>query len=145
MQDRAPATYEWAARTWNARTSRVGSEPIADGIPDDWGPILDEIGETHLEALAANAAAYSAGAKHHDLTVQGTTYPRIPTSPYRPWCLLQLQREYERLEPAAAEEVRGILSRHGCWEPLWRLTGFCCDHDPAGTAPFCRATRMVRD
>jgi glutathione S-transferase len=145
MQDRAPAVYEWAARTWNARIGRVGSEPIVDGIPGDWGPILREIGETHLEALAANALAYTAGAKHHDLTVQGTAYPRIPTSGYRPWCLRRLQRAYESLEPSAAEEVREILDRHGCWEPLWRITGFRCDHDPGDTAPFCLATRMVRD
>ncbi len=145
MQERAPATFEWAARTWNARASRIASEPIADGIPDDWGPILEEIGETHLEALAANAAAYDAGAKTHDLTVQGTTYRRIPTSAYRPWCLRQLQTGFEDLPAEAAANVRSVLERHRCWEPLWRVTAFACDHDPEGTAPFCRATRMVRD
>ena len=145
MQERAPATYEWAARTWNARASRIGSEPIADGIPDDWGPILHEVGETHLEALATNALAYTAGAETHDLTVQGTTYRRIPTSAYRPWCLRELQGAYGSLEPRGAERVRELLERHGCWEPLWRVTEFACDHDPDGTAPFCRATRMVRD
>jgi hypothetical protein len=145
MQERAPATFEWAARTWSARASRIGSEPILAGIPEDWNPILREVGETHLEALAQNAVAYTAGQGTHDLTVQDVTYRGIPTSAYRPWCLRQLQGSYESLEPGAAERVRELLERHGCWEPLWRVTEFACDHDPDGTAPFCRATRMVRD
>jgi glutathione S-transferase len=145
MHERAPATFEWAARTWNARASRVGREPILDGVPDDWAPLLREVGETHLEALAQNAIAYTARSKTHDLTVQDTTYPRIPTSAYRPWCLRQLQRAYDALEPQAAGRAREVLEGNGCWEPLWRVTEFDCDHDPEGTAPFCRATRMVRD
>ena len=36
-------------------------------------------------------------------------------------------------------------SGQGCWEPLWRVAEVACDHDPDGTAPFCQATRMVRD
>jgi glutathione S-transferase len=145
MQDRAPAVYEWAARTWNARAGELGTRPLAEGIPDDWGPLLDEVGETHLEALAANATAFTEGAKAHDLTVQGTTYRGIPTSAYRPWCLRRLQADFEALPAPAASELRSMLERHGCWEPLWRVTDFRCDHDPDGTAPFCRATRMVRD
>ncbi len=145
LQDRAPAVFEWAARVWNARAGKVGDRPLLEELPADWGPLLDEIGETHLEALAANAAAYDAGAKAHDLTVQGTTYRGIPTSAYRPWCLRQLQAGFEALPPEAAADVRAALERHRCWEPLWRVTAFACDHDPEGTAPFCRATRMVRD
>jgi hypothetical protein len=145
MQERAPAGFAWAGRTWNARASALGDRPLLDGIPADWTPILREIGETHLEALAANAAAFTAGAKRHDLTVQGTTYRGIPTSAYRPWCLRRLQDRYEGLPADAAEAVREVLEEHGCWEPIWRVTEFRCDHDPEGTAPFCRATRMVRD
>jgi glutathione S-transferase len=145
MQERAPAVFEWAARTWNARVSRIGDSPLSQGVPDDWGPILDEIGQTHLVALAENAAAYDRGEKSHDLSVQGVTYRGIPTSAYRPWCLDRLQQGFRGLPEPASTAVRGLLERHGCWEPLWRTTGFTCDHDPAGTAPFCRATRMVRD
>jgi len=142
MQERAPSVFEWAARTWNARESRDGGGSIAEGVPDDWSPILSEIGETHLEALAQNAIAYSAGREHHDLEVQGFTYPGVPTSAYRPWCLRRLQEGFRRLPAPAASEVRRIL---GCWQPLWRASEFRCDHDPDGTAPFCKATRMVRD
>lgn len=145
MQDRAPAVFEWAARVWNARAFEIGARPLTEGVPDDWGPILQEIGETHLEALAANATAYSEGSKTHDLTVQGTTYRGIPTSSYRPWCLKQLQLRFEELPDDPARQVRELLKRHACWEPLWRVREFNCDHDPDGTAPFCRTTRMVRD
>jgi len=145
IQERAPAVFEWAARTWNARVSRTGGEPLVAGIPDDWTPLLREIGETHLEALAQNAAAFDAGQARHDLHVQGVLYPGIPTSAYRPWCLRRLKQDFRRLPEDAASEVRNILEEHGCWEPLWRITGFRCEHDPDGTGPFCRATRMVRD
>lgn len=145
MRERAPAVYEWTARVWNARVSRSGNEPIVDGVPHDWDPMLKEIGETHLEALAQNAVAYTAREETHDLRVQGVTYKGIPTSAYRPWCLRQLQERFGELPEEAAGEVREILEKHGCWEPLWRITGFRCEHDPQGTAPFCRATRMVRD
>ena len=145
MQDRAPAVFEWAARMWNARGADLASEPILDCIPDDWSPLLREIGQTHLEALASNAIAYTEGSQHHDLTVQGVTYRGIPTSAYRPWCLKQLQAGFDALPADAAAEVREMLEGHGCWEPLRRVEDFACDHDPDGTAPFCRATRMVRD
>ena len=63
MQDRAPAVFEWAARTWNARASELGTRPLARRRSRPTGsPLLREIGETHLEALAANAVAYTAGA-----------------------------------------------------------------------------------
>ena len=145
MQERAPAVFEWVARTWNARVGREGDRPIVNGIPDDWEPLLREIGGTHLEALAQNATAFTAGQEHHDLRVQGVTYAGIPTSAYRPWCLKQLQENFRALPEEASAIVRGILESHGCWEPLWRVTEFRNDHDPEGTAPFCRATRMVRD
>ena len=145
MQDRAPAVYEWAARTWNARAGDLADASLLEGVPADWDPVLAEIGETHLEALAANAVAYAALERTHDLTVQGTTYRAIPTSAYRPWCLRELQREFGELAAGPAGRVRDVLERTGCWEPLWRRRDFACDHDPEGTAPFCRATRMVRD
>ena len=145
MQDRAPAVYEWAARTWNARFSRLGDQPLAGGIPDDWGPVLDEIGQTHLEALAQNAVAFTAGEEKLDLRVQGVTYGGIPTSAYRPWCLKRLQENFRSLPDGPAAEVKEILESHGCWEPLWRVDGFRNDHDPDDEAPFCSVTRMVRD
>ncbi len=145
MQDEAPDVFEWAARTWNARASALGDRPLADGIPPDLGPLLREIGETHLEALAANAAAHAAGAPKHSFTVQGTTYRGTPTSAYRVWCLERLRANFEELSGDAGAEVERLLRDSGCWEPLWRVEPIASGHDPAGEAPFCRALRMVRD
>lgn len=145
MQDDAPSVFAWAARTWSARADRVGDRDLEDGIPADLSPLLVEIGQTHLEALAANAAAHAAGRATHDLTVQGTTYRDVPTSAYRVWCLEQLRSQFARVNAPAAGQIRPLLERHGCWEPLWRTDGVASGHDPDGTAPFCKVTRMVRD
>ncbi|HWE33174.1 MAG TPA: glutathione S-transferase family protein [Solirubrobacteraceae bacterium] len=145
MQDNAPSTFAWAARVWSARASRIGDRELLEGIPADLSPLLTEIGETHLEALSANAAAHAAGRATHNLTVQGVTYRKLPTSTYRVWCLEQLRARFAELDAAVAAQVRALLERHRCWEPLWRIDGVRSGHDPDGTAPFCQATRMVRD
>jgi glutathione S-transferase len=145
LRDSAPSVYAWANRMWVARASDLGSEPVLDGIPQDWSPLLREIGSTHLEALCANAVAHQSNAAHYDLIIQDTTYRKVPTSAYRVWCLERLRARYDRLQPAAASEVRAILEQHGCWEPMWRVHPLASGHDPAGTAPFCRSMRMVRD
>ena len=50
MRTRAPAVFEWQARLWNARASTtVGA--LVSGIPPDWGPLFDEIGQTYLPYL----------------------------------------------------------------------------------------------
>ncbi len=145
MQERAPATFEWAARMWNARGSRIGDRRLLDGIPADLSPLLREIGATHLTALAANARAHERQAATHDLTVQAITYRRVPTSAYRVWCLEQLRHRFDGLEGVEADTVRALLQEHGCWQPLWSVGELASGHDPAGEAPFCRALRMVRD
>lgn len=145
MQDSAPTTFEWAARTWASRASRLGDRPLLDGIPGDWSPLLLEVGATHLEALALNASAHEAGRRTHDLTIQGATYRSVPTSAYRVWCLEQLRARFDELPPDEADRVGDLLRAHNCWEPLWRVDGISSGHDPGGEAPFCRANRMVRD
>jgi glutathione S-transferase len=141
MRERAPAVYEWVARLWNARASEVSGE-LLSGIPGDWGPILEEIGATHLEQLAANAAAWTAGRAHFEMTVQGVRYRNLPTSRYRVWCLEELRRHLDALPEAPREEARGLLERHGCWEPLWRIDPRPSGHDPEGRAPFSSGMRV---
>ncbi len=145
MQDSAPATFEWASRMWNARASRIGGRQLLEGIPEDLSPLLREIGETHLPALAANARAHHDNSWKHDVRIQGTMYRRIPTSAYRVWCLERLRDRFHRLPPAATNGVKDLLQAHGCWQPLWSVEHLASGHDPAGQAPFCRVHRMVRD
>ncbi len=143
MRERAPRVYEWLARLWNARASELNG-PLLDGMPVDWGPILDEIGGTHLEQLAANAAAWTQDEKQYEMRCQGTRYERIPTSRYRVWCLEELRRHCEALPHPVRGQVQALLERHGCWEPLWRVDTRPSGHDPEGEAPFCRGARVFR-
>jgi hypothetical protein len=130
---------------WNARASRLGGCGLLEGLPDDLSPLLREIGETHLQALAANALAHREGRREHCLSVQGTTYRGLPTSAYRVWCLEQLRARFRELPAAAAADTEALLHESGCFEPLWRVRGLDSGHDRAGEAPFCAVTRMVRD
>ena len=142
MRRDASDVYEWVARLWNARASELDG-PVDDGVPDSWGPLLDEIGETHLEQLAANAAAYTAGQRRFSLECQGTVYASLPTSRYRVWCLEELRGHYEALPEASRAEARTLLERHGCWEPLFRVDAKPSGHDVDRRAPFGRGLRVM--
>jgi hypothetical protein len=145
MRDRAPMVWEWVARVWAARSSRIGSAELLAGLPDDLGPLLREAGETHLEMLAANAEAHEAGRLRHDFRVQATTYRDVPTSAYRVWALEQLRMRFRRLPPADRERVEQLLRGHNCWAPLWRVEKLNSGHDPERRSPFGGGSRMVRD
>ncbi len=145
MRNRAPCTYEWVARLWNARASRIGDRPLAGGFPSDLEPLLTEAGETHLPMLAANAAAHAAGRKTYEFTVQGVTYRSVPTSRYRVWALARLRDAYLALGAGDVAAVDDLLGRTGCLEPLLRAEALDSGHDPEGVAPFSGVSRMVRD
>ena len=145
MRTRAPAVYEWVARMWNARASRIGTAKLLEGVPADLGPLLREAGETHLRMLAANAEAHAAGRRTHDFTVQGVNYRGVPTSAYRVWALERLRGAYLGLPDDARTAAERLLTEAGCLEPLMRVEDLRSGHDPAGSAPFSRVMRMVRD
>ena len=89
MRDRAPAVFEWVARLWNARASRLGDTPLETAMPADWLPLLKDAGQTYLPYLAANAEAYDAGKTHFEVRIEDVVY-RLPVSRYRVWCLERL-------------------------------------------------------
>ena len=121
MRDRAPAVYEWVARLWNARASRVrASWPEPGTLPDVWHELLADIGAGHRPALHANAVAWREGRRRHDFTVQGTSYRDVPVVRYRVWCRERLQDHFDALPDAVKPAVRAVLERAGAWEPLWR-------------------------
>jgi len=134
MRTRAPGVYAWVARVWKARSATAGR--LLDGIPSDWGPVLDDVGAAYLPFLCANAEAWRDRRRRFDVTIQGTRYVRVPTSRYRVWCLEQLRRHYETLADDAGRTARALLETHGAWEPLWRMTDARSDYDPEGRVPF---------
>ena len=141
MRTRAPAVYEWLARLWNARGSQIDGS-LLTGVPEDWEPILSEVGATYLPSLAANALAWERGERHFDLDIQGVRYRRLPTSRYRVWCLEQLRRSFEALPESAATTARELLEKHGIWAPLWRVAEPASGYDPENLAPFNRGIEV---
>jgi hypothetical protein len=135
MRQRAPAVFAWVGRLWNARASACTGE-LVEGIPNDLLPLLQEISETHLPNLAANAIAWGEGKKQYAVTIQGTAYTDLPVSRYRCWCLEQLQAQFGDLPAASRDAVRTLLEDQGGWESLWQVEEPRSDYDPQGQAPF---------
>lgn len=143
MRETAPAVMEWVYRLWNTKASRVEGDLVA-GIPDDLLPLLREIGETHLEALCANAGAWAAGQKHYDATIQGVHYSDLPTSQYRVWCLEKLQQHFAALAGVAHKQTAELLEGQGCLEPLLRVTSPGSGYDDS-QVPFGRSIPVYED
>lgn len=135
MRDRAPAVWSWVARLWDAREGASRGEPVA-GVPDDWGPLLDEAGHGHLAWLVQNARAFADGRRRFDATMGSVVYENVPVSSYRVWCLERLQARLSEIGPADEERVERLLDRHGCLVPLRHAVGRPSGHDPEGRAPF---------
>jgi hypothetical protein len=145
MREQAPAVFEWVARMWNAKTSRLADKPLLEGVPQDWSPILRDVGASYLPSLAANAAAARAGQSHFDIVLEGAAY-HLPVNLNRVHCLKSLQTAYQALEPAAAEAVRARLEQEGAWLPLWQETPPDIGFDPEGRLPFLTAeTAWAKD
>jgi len=135
MRTRAPAVFEWQARLWNARASTTSGE-LVSGVPEDWEPFLNDIGEAYLPYLCANAEGFAAGRRRHDATIQGVRYRNLPVSQYRVWCLERLRAHFEALPDETRAQARALLERHGCWKPLWQTPNLESRHDPDGQVPF---------
>lgn len=135
MRVRGPAVFEWQARLWNARASTASGE-LVSGVPQDWGPLLDDIGEAYLPYLCANAEGFASGRTRHDATIQGVRYRKLPVSQYRVWCLERLRAHFEALPGGTRAQARALLERHGCWKPLWQVENLDSRHDPDGQVPF---------
>lgn len=138
MREEWPEVMEWVYRVWNARASEVKGE-LVTGIPDDVARFLREIGETHLEALCANAEARAAGQKLHDPVIQGVQYRDVPVSQYRVWCLERLQEQRAAITQNALDRLDSILEHNGALEPLMRLSDLNSGYEKGQDAPFGRS------
>jgi glutathione S-transferase len=142
MRQQAPSVWEWVARTWNCSPQALTGDWL-EGVPDDWSPWLDNIGDTYLPYLCDNAEALRAGKKRFTVTAGGVTYTGARVSAYRVWCLAQLRAHYAALPPGSAERVQHRLQRHHCWEPLWRTELPASGVNRALTPPFGTNAKML--
>jgi glutathione S-transferase len=141
MRNRASGVYEWVARMWNARPDE-GEPRLVDEIDAPLSELLREVCETHLVQLGENARAYAEGLGRYDQMIQGWRYVRVPASRYRVWCLEELRREWQVLDPGEQASLRDQLpAPHAdvLWgEPPPRSSGY----DPERQAPFNRAINV---
>lgn len=142
MRREAPAVWEWSARLWNFRLQDRPGE-LLPGIPDDWGPILLEIGKHYLPYLCANNDAVAAGHKRFDTEIGGVRYRGARWSRYRVWCLKQLRSQFTALGEDDRVMARELLERHGCWEPLWRHKTLPIDDSVCSRLPFHVDAKMI--
>lgn len=135
MRETAPRVYEWVARMWNLQSN--GEAPDLIQKPDGLlVHLIKEIAETHLAQLQQNAAAWSRGLKRFDMTVQGVSYPKVPTSRYRVWCLEELQRHWDSLNDDAQQNLKTLLGDTEA-QVLWQSNDFKpSQYDVERTAPF---------
>lgn len=145
MRERAPDVFAWVARMWNARSEsavKEGEVHFVTEPPSEISPMLKEICETHLEQLAANAAAYASGPARFSMTIQDCHYVDMPVSRYRVACLEKLRAAFAALNEADQDKARRLLGYPQA-EILW-----CPDipatsgHDPENAAPFGKAINV---
>ncbi len=117
MRSEAPAVYEWVARMWNARASKIGSAawaPAPDGVPSGIEPLLARAARRYLPVLHANARAVADGKTHFDATIDGKTYPKLAAVRFQAWRRGVLQNALAEASPG----LRTVLARAGCLEML---------------------------
>ena len=143
MRNKAPAVYAWVARVWNARAA--GPPGFVAEVPGDAAGLLQEVAETHLVQLTANAEAYAQQLSHFGMTVQGVRYERLPVSRYRVWCLEMLREAFGGLRADEQSRVRALLAYPQA-EILWReTTPAKSGYDEAREAPFNLAINVYGD
>jgi len=120
MREQAPNVYEWLARLWNAKASKLGDrqewqQPEGEG----WEFILGDICKTYLPYLHQNALAFKAGKKRFNYSANGLELPQTVTTDYRVWCRQELQRAYQALSEADQQRVQSLLAPHGGLDSLF--------------------------
>jgi hypothetical protein len=104
MRERAPRTLAWVTRLWALTPSQFADRPAIESVPEAVTGLLKLSTTSHLPYYAANAKAVAEGL--HDVTFMdfGATFT-VPASPYRAWCLSELQSEFSALSPEHQSDV----------------------------------------
>ncbi|MEH6558315.1 MAG: glutathione S-transferase C-terminal domain-containing protein [Oceanicoccus sp.] len=135
MRDTAPRVFEWLGRMWNS-SYKNEQGAILTSIPTDLAALLQEVCETHLAQLSANAIAYHKGQEKFAMTVQGCHYQQLPVSRYRVYCLEMLREHYLALDKTDQQKVQSLLPFEGA-SLLWSNTVQAhSGYDETRQAPF---------
>jgi glutathione S-transferase len=122
MQNVAPNVYEWMARLWNCKSSKLdkidSGFPSAGTLPASWHRLLNLLAE-YLHYYHLNAVAFRDKKPNFQWVYRGETF-LVPTVPYRVWCRKQLQLKFNQLDKKTQSAVESILrQRNNCWDLLW--------------------------
>lgn len=142
MRTQAPSVYEWVARLWNSTLESCPGN-LLEGIPADWSPVLEEVGDHYLPYLCANVEAVKASQKRFDAEIGGVRYQGARWSPYRVWCLQKLRDHFNALPSPDQIRAQALLEQHRCWEPLWRHDELPIDDQFCSRLPFYADAKMI--
>ena len=142
MREEYPDVMAWVYRVWAARGDTCSIQ-LDSGIPLELDPLLEEIAETHIPALIANARAWQQGQKRHDFEVQSMRYQNIKTSSYRVWCLERLQERLYELDGGDRKRLEQRLKNIPIVAGLEHLGSVQSGYDPDHQAPFIRQSWPV--
>ena len=125
----ASNVYEWVARMWNAKMSKMNISKTEYKM-DVLYPLLKYYVHNYLKYLYLNEKAFIDKQNNFDLEIgiQGIdkcVLKELYVVPFRVWCRLRLQRKYKELDfdEDESKEIEEILRGNNCWEYLWKGTG----------------------
>lgn len=114
MRRQGPNTYEWVARLWNVKHSKL-NQNIKWEWPSAafWQPLLERIALDYLPYLHQNALAYRDGKKRFNYRGKHFQFNRTVTTHYRVWCRQELQREFSLLSQDDKDRVNNLFQAAG--------------------------------
>jgi glutathione S-transferase len=136
MRQTAPAVYEWLARMWNAKASRLPSPAFAMPDGPGYAAIWKRICGLYLPYLHQNALAFRAGRKAFDYRAGDLRFAGTRTTDYRVWCRQDLQRLFKALNAAEQQRVRDFLRPFGSLDALLADGEIDSGLDEELTVPF---------
>lgn len=142
MHEQAPSVFEWVGRMWNAKGDKYSQGEFhcqSGEVPEHWQELLSDVCTSYLPYLANNALAFALGKKRFSYTVAGYEYPNARVSPYRVWCLEQLQQALRALTDVEQEKIKQGLNNEAAWRILANANIIASHYDPENLAPFSRS------
>ncbi len=110
MREEAPHVCAWVTRLWALRPADLENVPEVTEVPEDLGFFFEMFGNDYLSYLQANADAADRGNKNVRHKAQGVEWS-VPTAPYRVYCLSELARNFQALEPGDQDQIRKLIGR----------------------------------
>ncbi|BFM17580.1 glutathione S-transferase family protein [Maricurvus nonylphenolicus] len=114
-----PNTYEWLARLWNAKASKLGEQQTwAWPEADYWKPILERIAQDYLPYLHENALAFTNNQKRFNHAGKTFRFNNTKTTDYRVYCREILQQEFADLSEGDKARINTLFEPVGGLDAL---------------------------